>query len=63
MNRRPKDMMWSRLLTHLAAPRTEMPMAEKVMEAAVGAQATERRIAVTIPREHRQEAVAMCREG
>jgi hypothetical protein len=56
-------MMWSRLLTHLAAPRTEMPMAEKVMEAAVGAQATERRIAVTIPREHRQEAVAMCREG
>jgi hypothetical protein len=51
------------LLTHHVAPRTEMPMAEKVLEAAVGAQATEHRVAVTIPREHRQEAVAVCREG
>jgi hypothetical protein len=56
-------MVWRHLLTHHAAPRTEMPMAEKVLEAAVGAQATERCVAVTIPREHRQEAVVVCREG
>lgn len=42
-------MVWRRLLTHHVVPRTEMPMAEKVLEAAVGAQATERRVAVTIP--------------
>jgi hypothetical protein len=56
-------MVWRHLLTHHAMPRTEMSMAEKVLEAAVGAQATERCVAVTIPREHRQEAVAVCREG
>jgi hypothetical protein len=55
--------VWRRALTHHAAPRMEMPMAEKVLEAADGAQATERRVTVTIPREHRQEAVAVCREG
>jgi hypothetical protein len=33
------------------------------LEAAEGAQATERRVTVTIPRERRQEAVAVCREG
>jgi hypothetical protein len=51
------------LLTHHAVSRTEMPMAEKVLEAAVGAQAMKRCVAVTIPHEHRQEAVAVCREG
>jgi hypothetical protein len=41
-------MVWRRLLTHHVVPRTEMPMAEKVLEAAVGAQATERRVAVAV---------------
>jgi hypothetical protein len=56
-------MVWRHLLTHHAVSRTEMPMAEKVLEAAVGAQAMKRCVAVTIPHEHRQEAVAVCREG